>query len=59
MPGHEILERYGMTETGMIASNPDDGPRIPGAVGRPLPAVKVITDPESGAGLPTDEVGMK
>ncbi|MFB9269777.1 malonyl-CoA synthase [Bradyrhizobium erythrophlei] len=57
--GHEILERYGMTETGMIASNPYDGPRIPGAVGRPLPAVKVrITDPESGAALPTDEVGM-
>lgn len=57
--GHEILERYGMTETGMIASNPYDGPRIPGSVGRPLPAVEVrITDPESGAPLPTDDVGM-
>ncbi|MBR1276178.1 malonyl-CoA synthase [Bradyrhizobium sp. AUGA SZCCT0283] len=57
--GHEILERYGMTETGMIASNPYEGPRIPGSVGRPLPAVEVrITDPESGATLPTDEVGM-
>ncbi|MGY4288217.1 malonyl-CoA/methylmalonyl-CoA synthetase [Bradyrhizobium sp. LM2.7] len=57
--GHEILERYGMTETGMIASNPYDGPRIPGSVGRPLPAINVrITDPESGAVLPTNEVGM-
>lgn len=57
--GHEILERYGMTETGMIASNPYDGPRIPGSVGRPLPAIEVrITDPESGAVLPPNEVGM-
>jgi len=57
--GHDILERYGMTETGMIASNPYDGPRIPGSVGRPLPAVEVrITDPESGAPLSTDDVGM-
>src|SRR5689334_14964366 len=52
--GHEILERYGMTETGMIASNPYDGPRIPGSVGRPLPGVEVrITDPETGAALAT------
>jgi malonyl-CoA/methylmalonyl-CoA synthetase len=57
--GHEILERYGMTETGMIASNPYDGRRIPGSVGRPLPAVEVrVTDPETGTGLPTDAVGM-
>ncbi len=57
--GHEILERYGMTETGMIASNPYDGPRIPGSVGRPLPAIEVrIADPERGAVLPTSEVGM-
>lgn len=57
--GHEILERYGMTETGMIASNPYDGPRLPGSVGRPLPALEIrITDPESGTALPTNEVGM-
>ncbi|MCP3473450.1 malonyl-CoA synthase [Bradyrhizobium sp. CCGUVB1N3] len=57
--GHEILERYGMTETGMIASNPYEGARIPGSVGRPLPAVEVrITDPETGNKLSTDEVGM-
>lgn len=57
--GHQILERYGMTETGMIASNPYEGPRIPGSVGRALPAVEVrITDPETGATLAADEVGM-
>jgi malonyl-CoA/methylmalonyl-CoA synthetase len=57
--GHEILERYGMTETGMIASNPYDGPRVPGSVGRPLPGVEVrVTDPETGSELPTNEVGM-
>ena len=39
--GHAILERYGMTETGMNASNPFDGPRVAGAVGPPLPGVSV------------------
>ena len=33
--GHRILERYGMTEAGMICSNPYDGERIPGTVGFP------------------------
>lgn len=57
--GHAILERYGMTETGMIASNPYDGPRVAGVVGLPLPYVAVrITDPETGAHLPVSEVGM-
>jgi malonyl-CoA/methylmalonyl-CoA synthetase len=28
--GHRLLERYGMTETGMILSNPFEGERIPG-----------------------------
>lgn len=38
--GHRILERYGMTEAGMICSNPYDGARIPGTVGYPLPGVE-------------------
>ena len=44
--GHAILERYGMTETGMIASNPLDGARAAGTVGRPLPgiAVRIVDD---------------
>jgi len=39
--GHTILERYGMTETGIIASNPLDGVRAAGTVGRPLPGISV------------------
>ncbi|AHD03564.1 malonate--CoA ligase [Leisingera methylohalidivorans] len=57
--GHAILERYGMTETNMIASNPYDGPRKPGTVGLPLPGVEVlVTDPQSGTPLDQGEVGM-
>ncbi|GLH12932.1 Luciferin 4-monooxygenase [Gryllus bimaculatus] len=39
--GHRILERYGMTETGMILSNPLIGERKPGFVGFPMPEVQV------------------
>jgi acyl-CoA synthetase (AMP-forming)/AMP-acid ligase II len=39
LTGHAILERYGMTETGMSLSNPYAGPRVPGSVGTPLPGV--------------------
>ena len=39
--GQVILERYGMSETGMITSNPLDGPRRAGTVGFPLPGVTV------------------
>ena len=43
--GHTILERYGMTETGMNTSNPLHGERLAGTVGLPLPGVSVrITD---------------
>ncbi len=57
--GHQILERYGMTETNMITSNPYNGDRIPGTVGYPLPGTEVIiTDPETGAPLPAGEIGM-
>jgi malonyl-CoA/methylmalonyl-CoA synthetase len=39
--GHTILERYGMTETGMNTSNPLEGARTPGTVGPPLPGVQL------------------
>ena len=39
--GHRVLERYGMTETGMNVSNPYDGERRPGTVGFPLPGVEL------------------
>lgn len=57
--GHAILERYGMTETNMNASNPYDGERVAGTVGMPLPGTEIIiTDPETGAELPSGEIGM-
>jgi malonyl-CoA/methylmalonyl-CoA synthetase len=56
--GHKILERYGMTETGMITSNPYDGERIPGTVGYPLPGVRVRVTGKDGGILPAGEVGM-
>ena len=57
--GHRILERYGMTETNMITSNPYDGERRAGAVGFPLPGVEVkITDPTTGDTLPDGGVGQ-
>ncbi|MBY6058482.1 malonate--CoA ligase [Leisingera daeponensis] len=56
--GHVILERYGMTETCMIASNPHGGERRTGAVGFALPDVDIrITDRETGAALPQGETG--
>jgi malonyl-CoA/methylmalonyl-CoA synthetase len=57
--GHAILERYGMTETNMITSNPYDGERRPGAVGFPLPGVSVrIAEPETGRVLAQGEIGV-
>ncbi|MDA2923821.1 acyl-CoA synthetase [Acidobacteria bacterium AH-259-L09] len=46
--GHTLLERYGMTEIGMVLSNPLHGERRPGFVGVPLPGVKVRVVDESG-----------
>ncbi|MGJ4855191.1 malonyl-CoA synthase [Labrys sp. La1] len=57
--GHAILERYGMTETNMITSNPYDGARVAGAVGMPLPGISLrITKPETGEALLQGEIGM-
>lgn len=57
--GHAILERYGMTETGMNTSNPYEGERIAGTVGFPLPGVELrVVFPESGEVLGTGEIGM-
>jgi malonyl-CoA/methylmalonyl-CoA synthetase len=55
--GQTILERYGMTEIGMALSNPLDGPRVPGAVGRPLPGVTVELVADDGHLCTTDEPG--
>ncbi|MCO5163683.1 MAG: AMP-binding protein [Mesorhizobium sp.] len=57
MTGQVILERYGTTETGIICSNPVDGERKPGKVGRPLSCVEMrIVDADRRA-VPVGEVG--
>ena len=57
--GHHILERYGMTETNMITSNPYHGERRPGTVGKSLADVEMkITDPETGKEMAEGDVGM-
>ncbi|SIS93963.1 malonate--CoA ligase [Neptunomonas antarctica] len=56
--GHKILERYGMTEAGMITSNPYDGERIPGTVGYPLPGVTARVADEAGKEVARGEVGV-
>ena len=57
--GHQILERYGMTETNMTTSNPYDGERRPGTVGFPLPGIAVrVVDEASGAAIAPGEIGM-
>jgi malonyl-CoA/methylmalonyl-CoA synthetase len=55
--GHTILERYGMTETGMNTSNPLAGERIAGSVGLPLPGVSARVVNDAGGELTTEAVG--
>jgi malonyl-CoA/methylmalonyl-CoA synthetase len=59
--GHTILERYGMSETTMLSSNPYDGKRVGGSVGLPLPGVsiRVVKRDENGPRTPcaTGEIG--
>ena len=55
--GHAILERYGMSETGMNVSNPLHGRRKAGAVGMPLPGVSVKIARPDGKEAPTNAVG--
>jgi malonyl-CoA/methylmalonyl-CoA synthetase len=56
--GHRILERYGMTEAGMITSNPYDGERVAGTVGYALPGVSARVADEQGRELPRGEAGV-
>ncbi len=55
--GHRILERYGMTEAGMITSNPLDGPRLGGTVGPPLPGIEVRIVDDAGTPCAGDGIG--
>ena len=56
--GHTILERYGMSETVMLTSNPyAGGERRGGTVGFPLPGVTLRVVDDAGQPVPTGEVG--
>lgn len=57
-PTEKPLALAGMTETQMIASNPYNGPRIPGSVGPSLPDVHVRVVDDEGNPCATNEVGM-
>ncbi len=56
--GHTILERYGMTEAGMITSNPYDGERLAGTVGYALPGVEARVADAEGIAMPAGEPGV-
>lgn len=56
--GHTILERYGMTEGGMFASNPYDGERRGGTVGLPLPGTSLRIVDAAGAAVKPGTVGQ-
>lgn len=56
--GYTLLERYGMTETGMNCSNPLQGERRLGSVGLPLAGVEVrVVNPEDGRLLHQGDIG--
>ncbi|SOD27718.1 malonyl-CoA/methylmalonyl-CoA synthetase [Variovorax sp. YR752] len=58
--GHTILERYGMSETVMLTSNPytaAQGERRGGTVGFALPGVQLRVRDDSGRDCTTDEIG--
>jgi malonyl-CoA/methylmalonyl-CoA synthetase len=55
--GHEVLERYGMTETLITLGNPYEGGRRPGSIGRPLAGVEARIVDEQGRALPEGVTG--
>jgi malonyl-CoA/methylmalonyl-CoA synthetase len=57
--GHTILERYGMSETVMLTSNPyrPESARRGGTVGAALPGVGVRVHDDQGRACATDEIG--
>ncbi len=56
--GHAVLERYGMTETSIIATNPLDGVRRPGAVGPALAGVEIRIADATDQSLAVGNVGQ-
>jgi len=57
LAGQYPLERYGMTEIGIVLSNPLGGERRPGTVGKPLPDVEIRIAGDAGEALPDGAPG--
>tara|TARA_R110002072_G_scaffold23437_6_gene81143 strand:- start:13718 stop:15289 length:1572 start_codon:yes stop_codon:yes gene_type:complete len=55
--GHTILERYGMSETGMNTSNPLRGERRAGTVGPAIAGVTLRVVDDNGGDLAVGEIG--
>jgi malonyl-CoA/methylmalonyl-CoA synthetase len=55
--GHTILERYGMSETVMLVSNPYEGARVGGSVGVPLPKTQVRITSDDGKLCGVNQIG--
>ncbi len=54
--GKRILERYGMSETLMLTSNPYEGERLAGTVGLPLPGLQLRVSASGDEGIGGIEV---
>jgi long-chain acyl-CoA synthetase len=57
VPGSEILEGYGCTESGAVISVNRPGASRPGSVGQPIPGYQVVIRDDSGADLPAGSDG--
>lgn len=55
--GHRIVERYGMTETMILTSNPYDGERVAGTVGHPLDGIELRVADDHGVPVPAGTSG--
>lgn len=56
--GHKVVERYGMTETQILTSNPYSGKRLPGSVGLPLNGVDILIRKDNGELAQAGELGV-
>ena len=56
--GHVICERYGMTECGIIASNPPEGQRVAGTVGYALPEMELRVVDDADRPVDDGDVGQ-
>jgi malonyl-CoA/methylmalonyl-CoA synthetase len=57
LTGHQILERYGMSETMLTLSNPYRGERRPGTIGKPVPGISIRILDEAFDPVEQGEIG--